>query len=68
MEIISDKELAEKILRYRIKNNITQKDFANAIKISSPTINKIEKCKNNTCNTTKMKILMYIEEQEKPLK
>lgn len=66
MEIISDKELAEKILRYRIKNNITQKDFADAIKISFPTINKIENCNNNTSNTTKMKILMYIEEHEKP--
>lgn len=66
MEIISDKELAEKILRYRIKNKIKQIDFANAVKISYPTINKIEKCKNNTSNTTKMKILMYIEEHEKP--
>lgn len=60
--MIEDRELAEKILRYRIKNNLSQKEFADKVGITTPVISYIENCKGQHSNSTKMKILMFIEE------
>ena len=59
--MISNEELANKILIYRAKNNITQKEFAKKIGISFSTLNQIENLKCNPTKITKTKILLCMK-------
>ena len=56
--------IKETILRYRAKNNLTQKQFADLVGISEKTISRAEKGEGLR-GSIKMKILMTIEEGTK---
>lgn len=55
------KELAEKILNYRIEHNMSQKEFAKRSGITNQTINRIENEKQTPTKLTVGKILKFIE-------
>lgn len=58
-----DKELANKMLDYRAKNNISQYKFADMCKVSVQTICNIENGIQNPSKLTKQKILNVIEKE-----
>lgn len=60
--MISDEELVEKILRFRVKYKMTQKIFAKKSGISFSTLNLLENLKASPTKTTKTKIIMFMEE------
>lgn len=66
--MISNEELVGKIIRFRVKNNMTQEEFAKSVGISYSTINLLENLKNNPTKTTKTKLLMFMEDYENNLR
>ena len=58
-----DKELVNKMLVYRAKNNISQYKFADICKVSVQTICNIENGIQNPSKLTKQKILNVIEKE-----
>lgn len=58
-----DKELANKMLDYRAKNNMSQYKFADICKVSVQTICNIENGIQNPSKLTKQKILNVIEKE-----
>lgn len=58
-----DKELVNKMLVYRAKNNMSQYKFADICKVSVQTICNIENGIQNPSKLTKQKILNVIEKE-----
>ena len=56
------RELSNKIIDYRAKNNISQLDFAKLCKISQQTVCNIENCKQKPSKITLTKIIKIIGE------
>ena len=55
-------DIREKMIRYRAKKDISQKELARRAGVSDRTINKVENGKTSTARTL-MKIQMVIEEE-----
>lgn len=58
-----ENNISEEIIRFRAKNNLTQKEFADRAGLSEKTIHRME-CGASASRITMMKIKMAIEEQE----
>lgn len=58
-----ENSISEEMLRFRAKNNLTQKELAERAGLSEKTINRTESGAS-TSKVTVMKIRMAIEEQE----
>lgn len=56
------RELSNRIIDYRAKNNISQLDFAKLCKISQQTACNIENCKQKPSKITLTKIIKIIGE------
>lgn len=58
-----DKTLAEKMVLYRAKHNLSQSELASKCEVSLQTINSIENGLQNPSRLTEMKIRLVIEEE-----
>lgn len=58
-----ENNISEEIIRFRAKNNLSQKEFAHLVGLSEKTINRTE-CGAKPSRITLAKIKMAIEEQE----
>lgn len=58
-----EKSISEEIIRFRAKNNLTQKEFADRAGLSEKTIHRTE-CGAHASRITMAKIRMAIEEKE----
>lgn len=63
MTMPTETSISEEIIRFRAKNNLSQKEFAKRAGLSEKTIHRIE-CGAGAGRITIMKIRMAIEEQE----
>lgn len=61
---MSDKELAEKMLLFRAKHNLTLEEFARKVGVTFQTIRMVESGRQTPSRLTKMKIMLAIEEKE----
>ena len=59
------KELSKKMIEYRAKENISQKELANRVGVSLQTINSIENGLQEPSKLTEAKIYLIIEGKEK---
>lgn len=57
-------ELAEKMIEYRAKNRISQRELARRVGISVQTVNAVENCLQEPSKLTKAKICLVIDEKE----
>lgn len=58
----SDEEiLAEEILKYRVKNNLTQNEFASKCGIGRCSLIAAEKCSPSISKKMRTKIMLFIE-------
>lgn len=57
------KTLPERLLRYKIKNNLTSKDLAKKWNFGNQTLIDIQNEKGNVSAKTKMRLLMKLEEE-----
>lgn len=55
--------LSEQMIRYRAKNKLTQKDFAEKVGVSVQTICSVETGQQSPSSTTRAKIEMVMEEE-----
>jgi len=62
--MLSNEELADKMLFFRGTHGFTQEKFAHLVGISPATINQIEIKKQKPMATTKVKIIKFMEEYE----
>lgn len=58
-----EKNISEEIIRFRAKNNLSQKEFAHLAGLSEKTINRTE-CGAHASRITMAKIKMAMEEKE----
>lgn len=56
--------LAERMVQYRARNNLSQRAFAQKCGVSLQTINSVENGLQNPSKMTEAKILMVIEEDQ----
>ena len=59
-----DKMLAEKMLNYRARHNISQTTLAKLCCVSVQTINSIEQCRQEPSALTRQKILNIVLKKE----
>ena len=59
-----DEELIKKMIEYRAKHRMSQKEFAERVGVSLQTINSIENGIQNPSKITKVKICLVIDEKE----
>lgn len=57
-------ELAEKMIRYRAKHRLSQRDFAKLCGLSSQTINNVETGIADPSKITVLKIQLAMEEEK----
>ena len=57
-------ELSDKMVVYRAKHRMSQKDFAELCGVSTQTINSIETGKQDPTRITEAKIRLVIEEED----
>lgn len=62
--MLSNEELADKMLFFRGTHGFTQEKFAHLVGISPATINQIETKKQKPTAKTKVKIIKFMEEYE----
>ena len=62
--MLSNEELADKMLLFRGTHGFTQEKFAHLVGISPATINQIEIKKQKPMAKTKVKIIKFMEEYE----
>lgn len=60
--MLTIEEVAKLAITYRIKNNLTQKELANKLKISNKTLCNIEKEDKSVRNFTLQKVGMKLKE------
>lgn len=58
---MTNKELAEKMIVYRAKHNLTLKEFAEKVGVTFQTVRMIESGRQNPSRLTATKILLVLE-------
>lgn len=58
------KELPERMLDYRAKNNMSQRELAEKVKVTIQTINSVERGLQEPSRLTRKKIELVIGEEE----
>lgn len=59
--MISNEELANEVLKFRVSHDMTQDDFAIRCGISRSTVVSVEKSSPKTSKKMKTKILLFME-------
>lgn len=65
--MLSNEELSQKVLRFRIKHGMILEELALKSGVSYPTVGKIERGKDNVTQKSRMRLLMFMEDYENDL-